>query len=308
MNSEIPIDRVRRAKRILLKGGTTEETGWAFDHLVETAGIADPYDGRLPGAAAEALLKSQLSELPEHSLRKLTAVLGNTTTGVALFRIAELLILLPRERALKYLPLAQQAIDPAKHVYNAASIIYVRAMHGDESAQKELIRLARHEPKKPGFLQNYYVRLLKHFPGKDGEAEWYFGEGYRLWVPPDFVDKIDPSSTAGTLEAIRLPRDRFIVRKCRTEFMVKEPRTGIAYLRPSGSFLTEYGGSPGWKALQPEQEAATSRLMLELSDDERNLLTRTLAGFYHLEPDDLALKQLLLGWLENPAPFRLFSP
>jgi len=47
---------------------------------------------------------------------------------------------------------------------------------------------------------------------------------------------------------------------------------------------------------------------LELSDDERNLLTRTLAGFYHLEPDDLALKQLLLGWLENPAPFRLFSP
>jgi hypothetical protein len=306
VSSEFPIDKVRRAKRILLKGAAADEIRWAFDYLVETAGIADPYDGRLPAAAAEALLKSPLATIPDESLRRLTATLGDTITGIALFKIAELLVLLPREHALKYLGLARQAADPAKHLYNAASLLYVQAMHGDEHARREIVALARHEAKKPGYLQSYYVRVLKHFPGDDGEAEWYFGDGYRLWVPREFVDKIDTADVARTLEGARLPREQFITRKCRTEFAVKEPRTGIVYLRPPGSFLTEYGRYSGWKALAPEQHAAAARLMSELSAEEKTLLLRTLAGLYHLEDADFTVDELLLGWLENPAPFRLF--
>jgi len=306
MTAEYPIDRVLRARRILLHGGTDEETHWAYEHLVDIVGIAEPYDGRFPNAAAEVLLKSRLG-FPEQVLRKLTMILADTTTGVGLFKVAELLVQLPKERALKYLPAAQRKIDPAKHLYNAASIAYVQAMHHDERARSLLISLAKQSEKIPGgYLQRHYVRVLCHFPGNDGEAEWYFREGFRLWVPPEFSKKVDLARTLRTLEMIRLPKAEFIAQKCQTEFTVKDERTGITFLRPSGSFITEYGKYPSWERLAPEQRAAVERLLHQLTNEEKLLLTRTTGIFYHLDSDGFSLEQLLLGWLNNPAPFRLF--
>jgi hypothetical protein len=307
MTTEYPIDRVLRARKILLHGGTDEETHWAYEHLVDKIGAADPYDGRLPAAAGEALLKSGLRAFPEESLRRLTMILADTNFGVGLSKVAKLLVLLPMERALKYLPDAQQKIDAAKHLYNAASIAYVRAMHGDEQARSALISLARTSEKVPGaFLQQYYVRVLCHFPGNDGEAEWYFREGYRLLVPPEFSHKVDPSRTLRMLEMIRLPKAEFIVQKCRADFNVKDERTRITFLRPSGSFITEYGKYPGWDRLASEQRAAAETLLRQLINEEQYLLTRTTGICYHLDSDGFTLERLLTGWLDNPAPFRLF--
>ena len=308
MAAEYPIDQVKRARNALLRGGTEEETRWAFDHLVGVVGIPESYDGRLPAAAAESLLKSDLSALPEESLRKLAGMLRDTTTGIALFKIADLLVLLPRERVLKHLPSAQGKPDLTKHLHNAASIAYVQAMHGDAQARSFLISLARQSEKVPGgYLQSQYVRVLRHFPGSDGEADWYFREGYRLWVPPELFTKIDTSSVSRTLEMIRLPKNKFIVQKCRTDFGVKDARTGITYLRPPGSFLMEYSAYPGWEDLASDQQLAVSRLVSELTNEEKSIPARTLAGLYHLELDGFALEQLLLGWLSDPAPFRLFT-
>lgn len=299
---------MRRARRILLHGGTEQERAWAFAHLVETAGLADPYDGRLPGAAAESLLKSDVSALPEEALRKLAAVLYDTTTGIALYQVAELLVLIPKQRVLKYLDAPPGKIDASKHPYNAASIAYVRAMHGDTGARASLIALARKEPKRPGFLQNYYVRVLRRSPREDGEAEWYFREGHRLWIPPELSGKVDASGTTRTLDMILLPIERFFVEKCRTDYKVKEPLTGEEYLRPPGAFFTEYGHYPGRAELAGEQETAASRLLGKLDNDGKTVLTRTLAAFYHLDSDGFTLERLLLGWLTDVRPFRLFGP
>jgi len=307
VTKEYPIDRLLRARRILLRGGSEEETNWAYDHLVDLAGIPEPYDGRFPAAAAEILLKSSLA-FRDDALRKLTLVLADIATGVGLFEIAELLVQLPKERALKYLSLAEQGINSAKNPFNAAAIAYVQAMHGDRSARSQLIALAKKSEKVPGgYLQRHCVRVLCHFPGNDGEAEWYFREGYRLWVPPEFSDKVDASKILRTLEMIRLPKEDFIVQKCRAEFKLKDERTGISFLRPSGSFITEYGKyRAGWERLAVEQRTAVEPLLRQLTDEEKLLLTRTTGGFYHMDSDGFTLEQLLLGWLDNPAPFRLF--
>ena len=308
MASEYPIDQVKRARKALLRGASEEEARWAFAHLVGVVGIPDPFDGRLPAAAAEALLKSDLSALPEESLGKLAGILRDTTAGIAFFKIADLLVLLPRERALKHLPSAQVKLDPSKHPYNAASLAYVRAMHGDAEARSFLISLAKQGEKAPGgYVQRQYVRVLCRFPGSDGEADWYFREGYRLWIPPGLSQQIDASSVSRTLEMLRLPKNEFVVQKCRTDFNVKHVRTGITYLRPSGSFLMEYGSYPGSEDLAADQRRAVSRLAAELTSEEKWILARTLAGLYHLELDNFPLEQLLLGWLSTPAPFRLFA-
>src|SRR6266568_2823140 len=306
MTTEYPIDLVLRARRFLLHGGSKEETLRAYEHLVDKVGAADPYDGRLPAAAGEALLKSDLA-FPEKALRRLAMILADTHFGVALNRVAELLVQLPKERALKYLPLVQQEADPAKHLYNTSSIAFVRAMHGDGEGRSTVISLARQSKKDPGaFLQQYYVRVLRHFPGSDGEAEWYFREGFQLWIPPQLSHKLDRSETLRTLETIRLPKPEFIVQKCRADFTVKDERTGISFLRPSGSFISEYGKYPGWERLLAEQRTAIEALLPRLKNEEKLLLKRTTGIFYHLDSDDFTLEQLLLGWLTNSARFRLF--
>src|SRR5258708_97705 len=259
MTPEYPIDHLRRARRVLLRGGTDEDTRWAFDHLVGLVGTPDPYDGRLPAVAAESLVKSDLSAVPEDSLKKLAGILRDTTAGIALFKIADLLVLLPGERVLRHPPSAQPKLDPAKHLYNAASLAYVRAMYGDAQARSFLISLARQGEKVPGgYLQRQYVRVLCHFPGSDGEAEWYFQEGYRLWVPPELSPKIDTSSVSRTLDMIRLPKIKFIVQKCNTDFGVKDARTEITYLRPPGSFLMEYVADRAAEDLAPGQQQVVS--------------------------------------------------
>jgi hypothetical protein len=304
-SDELPIHKLLRARKILIHGGGAEEIRWAFEYIVDAVGVADPFDGRFPGKAGEALLKSNLTKIPEPCLQKLALYLGDGTWGIALYMIADLLMLLPEERTSRYLTEAKRRVNPQHGHYNMASIAYVRAMHGDRQSREWLVALNRKE-RVPDYRYHYLMSVLQRYPDSDREAERFWTEDYKLYLPPDLLKEALSRPRIRLLDYLHLPKDEQIYRRCREEFTVRHERTGILYMRPSGRFFTDFGQYPGWERLADEQSRAFADLNAALSDEEKVQLKAPLERFYRLEGDDLGLERLLLGWLTDRAPFRLF--